>query len=446
MPFYDEWKDNLVDYLLHKKNILVNSIPSVRYLFVILMEQMVAIFWWINGIFMTLPLHYVFLGAIATYLSFYVYVKIKYPFWSGQPVIHTYDWWRRYLCKTPYVIQSSPMKLNKYYDESHVKTINFEKLSNKSLRQIRDFLQSHYIRGEQFIYTITRRYIKTMMTGHSRKCYVSTYLSQSSPESSPEIVGCVFSKPISLEFRIKDKIYEEPANVIDFLCVHREKIEQKLIRPLFQTHEKNVRIGSQIPITIFKKEVDLCEGVIPLVKYNTFTFYIERRPIEKLPSGITCDGMELNSLVEFIRLMRPLYSASVLCDIGNIIASIKASEWWAYSIRQKENILGMYIFKNAHITSDAGNGRTIQVVCTIANTQNIELFFVGFLQSLKNVLRINPNVKWIIIEDIGHNGEIVKRFLREKMQVGITTPAALFLYNYVLPTSPINKHEILTIL
>lgn len=444
MPFYDKWKDNIIDYLLHKKNILLQSIPSFRYLIVLFMEKMVAFFWWFNGLFMTLPVHYIFLGIIASYLSFYIYVKLRYPFWSSQPVLHTYDWWRRYLCKTPYIIQSSPMKLNKYYSDENVKTISYPKLSSKSLKKIRDFLQAHYIPSDAFLYTITRKHINTIMNGHNRKCYVSTYLFQTSPESDFQIGGCAFSKPIDIQFRLNNgEEVKESANMIDYLCVHRDKKSEKIIRPLFQTHEKNVRIDSGIPISIFKKEVDICEGVIPLVQYNTYTFHIMRRPIEKLPAAVSCSVMSINNIAEFIELVKPMYDFTALSNIGNIIGFIEKQEWWIYCMKQEENILGMYIFKNAHLTSDHGNGRTIELVSSICNIQNSQLFYLGFLHSFKEVLRINPNVKWLVGEDIGHSIHIINGLMREKIQMVSNTPAAFYLYNYIHPNTPISKDKFL---
>jgi hypothetical protein len=338
------------------------------------------------------------------------------------------------------------MKLNKYYDDAHVKTTDFNKLSSKSLREIRDFLQSNYIPSDQFMYTITRRHLKTAMIGHDRNCYVSTYLAKSSPDSPIELVGCVFSKPITIEFQIKDQLYQENANIVDFLCVRRDKQADKLIRPLFQTHEKNVRIDSQIPITLFKKEVDLCEGVVPLFTYNTFTFHIERRPIEKMPDGITCSKAEFNELIDFVKMVKPTYSFVALPCVGNIIEFINREEWWVYCVRNKQDILGMYIFKNAHLTSDVGNGRTIELVSAIPNTKNVHLFYVGFLQSFKNVLVTNPNVKWLVLNDIGGANILANSMLNEKMQMMSKTPAAIFLFNYVLPNNRINKETSFLIL
>lgn len=444
MSFFWNWKDNIVDYLLQKKNNILDSIPSFRYLFVLLIENIIYLFWWINGLFFTLPMHYIFLGLIGGYLTFYMYIKMKYPFWSSQPVFHTYDWWRRYFCRTPYIIQSSPMKLNKYYLDENVRTTSYSKLSRKSLRKIRDFLQAHYIPSDEYLYTITRRSLNTEMAGHNRKCYVSTYLFKSSPEEDFQIGGCAFSIPIDIQFRLKDgEVFQESANKIEYLCVHRDKKEEKMIRPLFQTHEKNVRIDSRVPITLFKKEVNLCEGVVPLVKYDTYTFFILKRKIEKMPPSVTCTEMDINSMAEFIELVKPTYEFTALTNIAHVIGCMKSQEWWVYCMQQKENILGVYIFKNAHLTSDSGNGRTIELVAAINNTKNVDLFYLGFLHSFKEVLRINSNVKWLVAEDVGHGGQIIGGLLREKTQVVCKTQSAFFLYNYILPGAPVNKNNFL---
>ena len=55
-------------------------------------------------------IHYILLFFIFLFLIFYGYVKIKYPFWSCQPVFHNYDFFRMIL-REPFIInKNNPMK------------------------------------------------------------------------------------------------------------------------------------------------------------------------------------------------------------------------------------------------------------------------------------------------------------------------------------------------
>ena len=74
-------------------------------------------------------------------------------------------------------------------------------------------------------------------------------------------------------------------NFVDYLCVNRKQNQKKVYRELLQTHEYNTRIlNKNVQCSLIKKEIELFEGIIPFVNYNTFTYKLRNNRVEKLPT------------------------------------------------------------------------------------------------------------------------------------------------------------------
>ena len=72
-----------------------------------------------------------FIAFIITFiiLFYFAYIKLKYPFWSSQPVYHNYDVLRS-MYNNPFIINKhTPMK-TKYYDPLQVKTYTYSECEN----------------------------------------------------------------------------------------------------------------------------------------------------------------------------------------------------------------------------------------------------------------------------------------------------------------------------
>ena len=76
--------------------------------------------------------------------------------------------------------------------------------------------------------------------------------------------------------------YEEYIYFWDHICTHRNFQNKFLGRNLIQCHERYQRMNNKdIPISLFKREINLCNGVVPLCIYNVHTYPLEN--IKKPP-------------------------------------------------------------------------------------------------------------------------------------------------------------------
>jgi hypothetical protein len=416
---------------------------------------------WLGELLSTLPPIALPLAMVAIFLSTFVYIKLRFPFWSSQPVFHTYDGWR-YLCRQPYVVQSAPPPQHKHYD-ARVQTHEFFDLSRKDLKRLCEFMQCHWIPTDQFFFTVTRSTLATEFTGHTETPYVSiywepvAYTTPTTPASTgaegaseKQIAGCIFSRPLRLRF---SGTTVDPISLyyLDYFCMNREKPDPMIGRSLFQTHEYHQRTRNPaVAVSLFKKETDLCQGVVPLISYTTYLYAIPKRRVEKLPAGMSCVAIHdesMDVLVDFLQTVSQstLFSCIAMTDISHLVGLVKAKEWFVFVLRSREDILAMYFFKNAHIRYESTDQRTLQLVASVCNTTHPNVFYVGFLQAMKSLVREYAGTFGLLkIEDVGHNGRLVAQWKKETSTMPIVeSESAYYLYNYVVPKSPMARDSCL---
>ena len=80
-----------------------------------------------------------------------------------------------------------------------------------------------------------------------------------------------------------------------------------------QSHEHNQRcLNNNICVSLIKKEIELFSGIIPFVKYNTFTYKLRNTKVQTLPKGYFI--VELNNFRKYREIYRLLYSNADYCS------------------------------------------------------------------------------------------------------------------------------------
>jgi hypothetical protein len=420
--------------------------------------------------------NYIGVALLFTCVLCFMYIKIKYPFWNGQPVYHSYDFWRGFY-HSPYVMYSIPIK-TKYYDKQQlVHTHKVGECDKAFKTRIVELLECHYISSDKIIYNLEERDFTSYFTGQNEPSYITvlnefTYtpipLDSSSNISfkwapsaptwkdllqSPQIqnkeIGCVTSRHVHLVIWGQEgKYHKYDAYFQDFLCLHRDK--KKNIRTLFDTHEYNIRVRNpDIKVSIFRQEISLIDGVVPLTQYTSY-FYFLRNKVGLLGREFTLSRVNKNNNDVLIDLWGGLLKTNVYhdCllypDIGNILSLIKSRNMWVYCLKRKEDILAAYFFKNAHTNyeemddSYGNGGHTLQLVASINNTSSHDLFYTCFTACLGEISKENPYFKILMIDCIGHNN-IINQMWNNTHDIIISVPSAYYAFNFIIPTSPITN-------
>jgi hypothetical protein len=424
-----------------------------------------------------------YLLVIATFVFafFILYIQMKYPFWNQIPALHVYDWHRRFLySEKPFIIHILPKK-TKYYEPKLVETRKFRNLEETQKSEIAKLLQNHYLPSDRVFCSVKVPDLAAQCADAVISMYLQmeediVLLNREEDEKENPVVaikskvraveGFITSRRINTAVSLGSSdariIVQEPANYIDYLCFNKKHTSSHKIRKLFHTHEYNTRLAiADRNITLFKKEVELCDAIIPLVEYESLTFYL-RYKIEPriLPTNfqmVRIQREHLRHLHDWMDRVASLkedigYSVSVTAEIGDLIHLLQTNQMFAYALRgpdmdsktKLDTVYAIYFFRNAHMKyEDLDGGDTIHAVNAFCNTDDFELYFLGFQWAVKEARKdcSGTETKMLMVDDLGHLRGIANRWMSTH-DVILRTKCAYYFCNYVLPKSPYNKNYI----
>lgn len=430
--------------------------------------------------FSTVHPNYLLVAATFVAAFFILYIKMQYPFWNQIPALHVYDWHRRFLySEKPYVIHLVPKK-TKYYESKLVSTCKFRDMRGEQQIELTKMLQNHYLPSDRVFCSIQLPDLVAQCADATVSVFneleeditVNLDIENTGEDSIQKtsrvrkIEGFVSSRRVNTHISLgtqKDRyIMQEPANYIDYLCFDKTYSSSQKIRKLFQTHEYNERMRVSGPnITLFKKEVELCDAIVPLVEYDSLTFYL-RYKIEpaKLPGKfhiVRIQKEHLRHLHDWMERIAALqedigFRVSITMEIGDLIHLLQTNQMFAYVLRgpdpevktRNETVYAIYFFRNAHMKyEDLDGGDTLHSVAAFSNTNDFELYFLGFVWAVREARKdlTGTETKMIMIDDIGHLRGIAKLWMGNH-NVVLRTKCAYYFCNYVVPRSPYKAEEV----
>jgi hypothetical protein len=387
---------------------------------------------WLSDILGTIHPNYYAVALLFSIAGVFVYIKIRYPFWNIQPVLHTYDWFTLRFTRTPYIVQKFPYK-HKYYDNAAIRTLDYSTLSPEEKREYALYLQSHYSPTDRMLSTITAPALDHLLSGHNAPSFVSVYR-----ELDGHISGIMTSRKTNVLLGSNTTI---DAYLFDLMCIHRESSGRKIMEKLFQTHEYNQRIRNlSIAVSLFRMEGNLCEGVVPLVQYRRYTYYVRNLTVRPMPvhyqlSRVAKENQDiLHNL--YAKIGQSGFSLIILSDIGHLVSMLKSNETYLYCLKRGDQVCALYYFRNAHIHYEDVDCETLDLVASFQNTKDNSLFFSGFMNALRQCVRQSPHYKILRIDALGNN-QLLLAGWREYHQSVMETECAYYLYNYIYPGIPL---------
>lgn len=333
---------------------------------------------------------------ICVLITVYLTIKIMHPFWSSQPVMHSYDFWR-YNASVPSIIQVKPLYYKKYMDFEKIKTVPFLDMATEEILKVVDLLQANYYDEENSMFMFHKKNADTLFSGRSRPTYISMY------EPGQEIQGCISSRYVKLYLTnsIKRVSYEYGAYYTDFLCSKREfngdTKRSAIMRKIWATHDYNLRTAEpDAPIAIFHRETNLADGVIPILSYTKYVYSMDGKKDGKVaypPKTVLTEitHQNISILVDY-----KLYARFRLCALAEIPAlseMLKMRLLRIYVVNKDADIYAVYIFRDSRTQyewSSAGSakehsGAVLELVGSCKSTRADAVFYTGFLDALEKI-------------------------------------------------------------
>jgi len=371
-------------------------------------------------------------------LFIFAYIRIRYPFWSLQPVFHTYDVLRRWT-REPGAI-STKWQSTKFWNPARVKTQSFLDLDNDDMARLLNLLQCYYVSSERVTFTIDDALLRLLCSHHvSAPCWVS------------------FHQPLALVDKLDGGMIAYPVRMVtafgdpqmtslfywEFIVGTSDDLT---MRSLIQTHEANQRRYSpEILASLFRKDVALSEGIVPLVSFTVTHFELVKSRIQRPPlmPHCTVTKVQPDVLIDLLfDLTQSPFDLLLFPDWTAWQARIEHKHWFVYSLQNvnTQDILALYVFRDSRLVYEDG-GSVLECMATMSflTPAQDKLFFAGWLHALYDILQFyggGGDTLGLAIPNLGHNAKLIQSWTWKYQPIS-TYEAAFYLYNYVVPEMPL---------
>lgn len=391
-------------------------------------------------------LQYIFFFIFLLVILFLLWIKIKYRFWSIQPVFHFYDFY--YWVYNVGIIRPELPEKNRYTNFKNIKTLEIQSITNKYLQEILVLIQLNYLRNGSNKFMPKKENFVPYFKGHFDKTFFSIYLKDipiihnktNETFTEKQIIGVMTSRPLHVSIKSSSKKYNNfDVYYVDYLCVNRNYRKQGIAPELIQTHEYNQsHLNKKICVSLFKREEELT-GIIPLTIYKTYCFKLKHNisTYSNLKyTLLTGDNQNLYYFYNFLK-QQDIFDIIIYPELSNIIELVQTNNIFIKMLMDKHNILAVYVFRNTCLQIEDKN--VLSCVNSIRG-QNCEKddFINGFRKCINE---FSNNYGYVTIENISHNNLLVHSL---NLNPIIVSPMAYFFYNFAYSPFSSEKCFILT--
>jgi hypothetical protein len=362
---------------------------------------------------------YLIAGLLTPIIIIILYIirfKVKNPFWSHQPVVHSHSFLLKW--KKPTVIWYDFYN-SKFINPIQIITVPWEKLNHPLFQK---HISQNFLRQKNITYAPSLEKHILPYFEKDNNAYASYY------NLNNMMLGIITNRSLRVH------IYGERflVSYIDFLCVHKGHRRRNVAPELIQTHEYFQRTKSRkkCQISLFKKEGRM-HNFVPLVKYNCFVYDLRKFSKERnilLPS-LACVKINKVNIHKLINLLEHTYSSFkcfILPPPETLYELVEKNSIHIYVLLQVEQIISVYFFREtgAYMNSSKQN---LECFASLNNSKDLDVFSQGFFIVIQKLI---PKFKMLQIEELGHNTILLEALERKSIRYSYKTPCAYYLYNF----------------
>jgi hypothetical protein len=400
---------------------------------------------------------YFFIFLILIYLLYIIYFKIKYNFWSIQPVFHIHN--LKYWLYPKGIIEKEGLKINKYYNMKNVIFKNWNNITELENSRFINFIRKNYLRMKDIVEFIpTKEKTNSYFTSHNNPCYFSYIYTNKylydNKKNINEIINfdsVITSRPLNVYlnmnnfslFNLKEskEVKKIISNYVDYLCVNKEK-RKKGIAPqqIYTLAYNSIANNREISTFIFKRESSNT-AIVPLTTYNTYLFDFKKLEEKSnlIPYKLTrITENNINLITDYLicnnegkGIIKNEFKVYIIPDITNIKELIKNECIYIYIVHIEEIIYDIYILRNSEVNYN--NKRCIDLigsVCLYKNKKETEnIIKKTFLDGFKNIIKELKKEKFekILIEKISDNNIILNNLT---LEYDFKSVSSYYFYNF----------------
>ena len=341
-------------------------------------------------------------------LSFII-IKIKYRFWSSQPIFHIYD--IRYWLAPPGIIQRNIPKKTKFYDDN-IEFHTIDKMTNIESGILYRFVKMHY------------DYLQNTTYRSSKQDFLRLY-THVSLQNSNKINSCLVSRPLECSIGKNNFVL----SYLDLLCIRDEYKHRGLESRQIYTHYIKSRRICNYGIFLYKKQGN--RGInVPLTTFNTYSVSAKdwNSPDKNIPVNISVHIIQSSNcelVLGFMKELRNKFDCYIAPDYLQLVAMINNGYIIPTVILDNNTVVAITFFRNPNVSAKDGN--IIECIGSYCREDYKEIFKTSFSNSVALIQKIFSFTS-IRIENISYNYILLKTILERSVPKGKDV-TGYFLYN-----------------
>lgn len=376
---------------------------------------------------------YVLLSIILIYLSLWIFIKVKFRFWSIQPVFHVYN--LKYWISPPGILQHDDPPKTKYFDPT-IDCHTFQSLPTEKKDLLYYLVKNHYLTdGRRASYNPPKTAVLDYFLKHNDDAYITlNFENFSEPDwrnkvttSRKKLVSAMTSR--TLECSIHGKSLQ--TSYVDFLCVHKSKRKQGVAPRTIYTHYVKSRQLGAPAIFLFKREGDV-NFMVPLTVYYAYAFPLKywSKPNFQIPNTITCSLINAGNsrlFYHYLNEVKDEYDCFITPAHSHLQYLIEKQLLFICLILDANTPVGCYIFRNPY-TSYNGQ-KSVELIASHYSVDYDEIFVDCFENAIVLVKqKVDAGV--VVVENISKNNQVIRKVMKKGKPLW-ECPMAYYFYNFI---------------
>lgn len=359
-----------------------------------------------------------FITIIIIYLLLTGYFKLRYPFWSRQPVFHLHNLF--YWVNPPGIINEDLPEKNRFYDET-IDFYNYDIITAEKKELFGDFIRNNYMPDSYEKYCAKNECIFDNFESHNNKSFISM------KSYKGEILSCMTTKPLDCYIDGNKMII----NYVDYLCVDKKHRKKMYAANQIFTHYYHLRNNCNNIVSFFKRE-NTNTMIVPLTSYKNYIFKIDNWEMcynfdQANINIIFINKSNMNRFYELFFSCKKKFKCFITLNLGHLFYLIEKEHIKITVLMINEKFECFYVFKNPYTTYNGANSLEF---CSSYKGENIDenIFTLGFLISMSLISK-DLRSEILLVENLSNNNIILKLLLDRYSY--IANPVnSLYFYNF----------------
>jgi len=368
---------------------------------------------------------YIILSIILLYLLFIMYCKVRFRFWSIQPVFHIHNLY--YWIFPCGIIDSKLPPITKFYDPL-VEFCTFKALSKANRENLYCLNRNNYLTDTHIKYLPTRNSIFSYFKKHNNPCFIAL-LFKDNPLFNVKkktliphrrCIGSITSRPLSVSLH-KNKI---DVNYVDYLCVDKKNRKQGIAPKLIYSYYVHSRQKYKTLVCLFKRE-GVGTFITPMTVYLTYGFHFRNKSLKANHfSPILINASTFSLFYHYSQTFD--FPCFVHPDFSHLQYLVEQKLIYIFLLVENDEPWACYIFRNPH-TKYENTGMSVDCIASYCSyPERKDEFSRQFYFCLP---QIDTPFDYLLIENISHNHYIIKNLLKEHSPF-LKSKTSYYLYNF----------------